>query len=78
MSTHNIHVYVFMEKWRKLSQNYHQILLLNKSSEPIYAESNPFMLNGLFCYNSLDQFNSLLGGIFFPYFLEITFPNTNS
>ena len=26
------HNYVFMENWRKLSQNYHQILLLIKSS----------------------------------------------
>ena len=29
LHTHNI---AFKEKWRKLSQNYHQILLLNKSS----------------------------------------------
>ena len=30
MSTHNT---CFMENWRKLSQNYHQILLFNKSAE---------------------------------------------
>ena len=30
MSTHNIY---FMENWRKLSHNYHQILLLDISSE---------------------------------------------
>ena len=33
MSTHNI--YVFMEKQEKLSQNYHQLLLLNNSSDNI-------------------------------------------
>ena len=30
MSTHNV---FFMENWSKLSQNYYQILLLNKFSE---------------------------------------------
>ena len=30
MSTHNI---CFMKNWRKLSQNYHQMLLLNNFSE---------------------------------------------
>ena len=33
MSTHNM---FFMENWRKLSHNYHQILLLNNSSDIIF------------------------------------------
>ena len=33
MSTHNI--CFFMENWRKLSHNYHQILFLNNSSGTI-------------------------------------------
>ena len=34
MSTHNM---FFMENWRKLSHNYHQILLFNNSSDHINA-----------------------------------------
>ena len=41
MSTHNI--YIFMERWRKLSCNYQQILLLNSS-----AHVSP--LNDFFCF----------------------------
>ena len=42
MSTHNI--CFFMENRRKLSPNYHQILLLNNSSEdPILYQMNKFV-----------------------------------
>ena len=36
MSTHNV---CFMEKLRKLSQNYHQILLFNKSSAWVFRQT---------------------------------------
>ena len=39
MNTRNI-FFFFMENWRELSQTYHQILLLNKSSELLHIKHN--------------------------------------